>query len=141
MASLRTPVWLLRGISSIPGVLALQGSSLSFVATDTGSAWPRQLRTLEHDVGAPGFAAAVESGASSLLFRWPTTEVRVWVPWYYFGGGLKIARGRSVLRFSFGRPANLRGSHLDAASEQIQEVRRMRARGDEWIAALRAADH
>ena len=87
MRSLRTEAWLLRGISSIPGELLLRDGVLSFSATDTGSAWPWQLRKLERSLGVPGFAGALEKAHRRTLFRWPVRSMRFWVPWYYVGGG------------------------------------------------------
>lgn len=139
MPSLRTNAWLLRGLSSLPGTLMLQGAHVSFEATGTGSAWPRQLRALERELSVPGLADALAGGKSCRLFRWPTSTVRVWVPWYYFGGGIKIAHESSVLRISFGRPVDLGGRNIGAVADQWREIQRMRAQGREWVSALRFA--
>ncbi|HMN78451.1 MAG TPA: hypothetical protein PKA20_00855 [Burkholderiaceae bacterium] len=139
MQSLRTEAWLLRGISSIPGELVLRGGVLSFSARSTGSAWPWQLRKLERSLGAPGFAGALEKGYRRTLFQWPVRSVRFWVPWYYFGGGIKVSRDGLVLRLSFGRPANTRASNLASAFANLKEVAVMRRRGKLWLAALESA--
>lgn len=134
MPSLRTEAWLLRGISSVPGLLVLQGSSLSFTAVHPGTAWPWQLRKLEREFGVPGFAAALAEGSRRTLFGWPVGNFRYWVPWYYFGGGIKVAQGASVLRLSLGRPAN--APALLSAAEGLREAALMRRRGKLWLEAL-----
>ncbi len=141
---LRTEAWLLRGISSIPGELALAAETLSFTALNTGSAWPWQLRKLEREVTATGIAQTIDQGERTLVFSWPTHEIHAWCPWYYFGGGIKVKRQQSVLRFSFGKPANMRAGidRLDpiATSQQvsgsIDQVHAMRSVGAQWLHEL-----
>lgn len=145
--TLRSTAWLLRGISSIPGELRLAGGRLVFEAEFFGNAWPFQLRRLERQLGRPGLAAALEEGKARVLFEWPVAEVKAWCPWHYFGGGLKLRHAGMTLRFSLGVPANTEvnlGSTappqaLGRAAQQMAEVRRMRALGRQWLAALAAA--
>lgn len=134
-ASLRTPAWLLRGISSVPGELALQGGVLRFTARGSGSAWPFQLRRLERALGAPGLAQALAEGRPFQCFQWPRTECRAWLPWHYFGGGLKLERQAQVLRFSFARPGN------EEAVPSLASLGPMRKRGQQWLAALHATNN
>jgi hypothetical protein len=136
MSTLRTDAWLLRGISSIPGELALRGGSLVFTAFNTGSAWPWQLRKLEREVGASGIAAKIDAGERTTVFRWPVAEVDSDCPWYYFGGGLRLRRGGVVLKFSFGRPANTRSNTLADLGDNLAELSSMRKRGRMWQSAL-----
>ncbi len=142
MIELRSEAWLLRGISSIPGELRLEEGRLVFEAWNTGTAWPWQLRKLERELGAPGFADAIENGRPCRLFDWPVADLIAWCPWYYFGGGIKLRRNGLTLRFSFGRPANTRinahGTPAAAgqAMENLGELAVMRSRGKQWIAAL-----
>jgi hypothetical protein len=142
---LRSEAWLLRGISSIPGELALKGETLSFTALNTGSAWPWQLRKLEREMAAPGIAETIDRGERTLVFSWPVREIEAWCPWFYFGGGIKLKRQGLGLRFSFGAPANTQSvqRRMDpiAAAENIGgtlgQVQAMRSLGAMWQAALR----
>jgi|GEM_PF-2544327 len=142
--SLRSAAWLLLGISSIPGELMLQAGWLSFTAENTGSAWPWQLRKLERRVTRPGIAATIDAGTDTLVFKWSVPDVKVWCPWYYFGGGIKIRKADTLLRFSLGEPANMTLRDRDAAPDEalreaaasLAEVGRMRSRGRLWLDAL-----
>jgi hypothetical protein len=143
--ALRSGAWLLRGISSIPGELALSATgSISFTAFNTGSAWVWQLRKLERAVQAPGIAESIDQGQRSLVFQWPAQSVQAWCPWYYFGGGIKLRHGSLVLRFSFGEPGNAKlranavdaGSALQSLAEGSGQVRAMRSVGAAWLSAL-----
>jgi hypothetical protein len=144
---LRSPCWLLRGISSIPGELVLRESAVSFVATHSGSALPWQLRKLEQMLGTDHLARALDDGEPIQALEWSVREIQAWCPWYYFGAGLKIRRGNVEFHFSFGEPGNERLSgrptNLLAALPQIvatlQEVRSMRSVGAVWKAALESA--
>ena len=141
--NLRSEAWLLRGISSIPGELILAHGVLRFVARDTGSAWPWQLRQLEQELRAPGFAADIERGEGVCLFQWPANALQSWAPWYYFGGGIRLRHGGLVLSFSLGRPANMALRVHAGGPGAVGELRRqwlairgMRSRGRHWLAAL-----
>ncbi len=138
MNRLRTEAWLLRGISSIPGELLLQGGALKFIAQGTGSAWPWQIAKLERLLQASGYAIAAEAGKPFALFEWPVSEVEAVVPWYYFGGGIVLARNGRRLRFSFGSPASTNRS-LASAFENIRKVGVMRSRGRLWSTAIAKA--
>ena len=48
---IRTEAWLLRGISSLPGMLELADGNLSFTAFGSGNFWGFQLRKLEQETG------------------------------------------------------------------------------------------
>jgi hypothetical protein len=138
MTRLRTDAWLLRGISSIPGELVLQGGHLMFRSRGSGSAWPWQFAKLERLLEVSGYAKAAEAGNPFQWFKWPVPEVEVVVPWYYFGGGIKLARNGQRLRFSFGSPANT-GPNLAATFENLREVGVMRSRGRLWANAIAQA--
>ena len=142
-ATLRTEAWLLRGISSIPGELFLEDGVVGFVAEGPGSAWPWQLRKLEHELHNPGVAHSIDRGDGCALFRWPADVVQAWIPFHYFGGGIRLKRGDVVLSFSFGRPANMDlrvgtdpEDAVDALRQQLGTVRLMRDRGRRWLGAL-----
>ena len=137
MNHLRTDAWLLRGISSIPGELQLAAGTLSFTCSGTGSAWPFQLRTLGKTMKQPSLVEALEEGKQFQLFQWPADQVQAYLPWYYFGGGIKLRHRGIHLRFSFGRPASS-GYVLASAAAELNEVGTMRSRGKLWAAALRA---
>lgn len=116
---------------------------LRFVANGSGSAWPWQLRKLEHHLAAPGLAASIDHGGGSCVFRWPLEAVQAWIPFHYFGGGIRLSHKDIVLSFSFGRPANMDlrvhagpGDVLAEVRSQWSTVRRMRERGQRWLAAL-----
>ena len=88
-SKLSSKVWLLLGISSLPGLLQLDDGQLTFAALGMGSCWPFQLRALERVANRPGFAHAVDIGQRSELFSVSLAEVTdVRFPWYYFGGGM-----------------------------------------------------
>lgn len=135
MSRLRTEAWLLRGISSLPGELRLNGGRLSFVSAGTGSTWPFQLRKLGAVLNQPGLTEAVEEGRPFRFFEWPAHQVRVTTPWYYFGGGIRLEHRGTELRFSFGRPAST-GRGLAGAAAELEEVGTMRSRGRLWAKAL-----
>jgi len=77
-----TEAWLLSGIAgNVPGILGLIDGRFSF-ATDDGQ----------------------------FVFDAPVSDVRdVKVPWYYFGGGMKLSVGTERYRLSFVRPTALGG--------------------------------
>jgi hypothetical protein len=145
MTRFRTDAWLLRGISSIPGDLVLNNATLTYTAFGTGSAWPQQLRTLERNVGRQGIATAIDAGERTVVFEWPISELRYWVPWYYFGGGMKLSRGDATLRFSFGRPAHSGASAISheagllQAAANLNEIHTMRRHGAAWMEVLSRA--
>ena len=145
MTRFRSDAWLLRGISSIPGELALNNAILTYTAFGTGSAWPKQLRKLERDVSRAGIARAIDDGERTEVFEWPISELRYWMPWYYFGGGIKLAHGDTTLRFSFGRPAESGASAISPeagllqAAANLSETRGMRRAGALWLDVLTTA--
>jgi len=81
-----TAAWLLKGITgNLPGVLSLADGRFAFV-TDDGQ----------------------------IVFDAPLSEVReVKVPWYYFGGGMKLSVGAERVRLSFVRPTAAGGGVAD----------------------------
>jgi hypothetical protein len=85
----------------------------------------------------PSLAKALEEGNPFQLFQWPANQVQATLPWYYFGGGIKLRHQGIQLRFSFGRPAS--SSHgIAAAASELKEVGVMRSRGKLWSKALAA---
>lgn len=142
---LRTDAWLLRGISSIPGTLALAENRLRFTASGYGTAWPFQLRTLERVAARPGLAHRLDADETALVFDLPLGEVRdVSFPWYYFSGGVKLTARGVRYRFSFARPANTRTppnrEHALEVARTVgsaaSEISRARRNGEAWKAAL-----
>ena len=138
MSRLRTEAWLLRGISSLPGELRLISGNLSFVSAGTGSTWPFQLRKLGVVLNQPALAKTVEDGNPFQFFMWPAHQVAVVMPWYYFGGGIKLNYEATELRFSFGRPASSNRTLAGAAAE-LNEMSAIRGRGRLWAQALAKA--
>ncbi len=139
---LRTEAWLLRGLfASIPGELILANGAIGFIARDTGSAWPSQLRALERQLDKPGLAAAIGLGQPSRCFHWRVDAVDARVPRHYFGGGIRLRHAGIVLSFGFARPANLeaRRDGLGEVRRQLAAVRHMRAQCRRWMDALAAA--
>lgn len=132
---LRTAAWLLRGISSLPGVLSLANNRLTFTAFGSGNFWPGQLRQLEADTGRAQLAQRLESDQRSILLDVPLDEVEaIRFPWYYFSGGVKLTVGGVRYRFGFDRPANTMPSH-DVVGN-INEITRGRQSGKAWRKAL-----
>ncbi len=128
MTRLRTDAWLLRGISSIPGELRLATGKLSFTSSAYGSAWPFQLRKLGQLLAQPSLAKALEEGKTFQFFQWQAEQVQSSVPWYYFGGGIKLRHQGIHLRFSFGRPTS-GGHNLATAVSDLKKLGTMRSRG------------
>ena len=163
--ALSTEAWLLRGLSQIPGTLTLKNGVLSFTTLNTGSAWPWQLRKLERDyfemreqvvterealrklereLGERGLAAAIDAGKPTRVFEWKVCDLEAQMPWYEFGGGLRVSRGQVKLRLSFGEPASNEVvadpiRRLAHAVAQWRQVGIMRGRGRQWAAALETA--
>jgi len=77
-----TEAWLLKGIfGNVPGVLGLDEGRFTFVTDD-----------------------------EQAIFDAPLSEVGdVKVPWYYFGGGIKLRVGDERYRLSFVRPTAMGG--------------------------------
>ncbi len=138
MTRLRTDAWLLRGISSIPGELRLANGKVSFTSSAYGSAWPFQLRKLGQLLDQPSLAMALEEGKTFQFFQWQAEQVQSSVPWYYFGGGIKVRHQGILLRFSFGRPTS-GGHNLATAVSDLKELGAMRSRGKLWAKALATA--
>jgi hypothetical protein len=138
MTRLRSDAWLLRGISSIPGELKLANGKLTFTCSTFGSAWPFQLRKLGQLLGQPSLAEALEEGNTVQVFQWRVEQVQSTVPWYYFGGGIKLRHQGIHLRFSFGRPTS-GGHNLASAAADLKELGAMRSRGKLWSKALATA--
>lgn len=134
-----SPAWLLRGISTIPGRLRLRERRLSFLATDSGSAWNWQLEKLDAVADDSGFSQMLLAGEHALLFDAPLERLGFRVPWYYFKGGLIVIRSGQRFRFSFGPPAQPRGAglgNLDGAAEGIGAIIEMRRTGKRWLRLL-----
>ena len=138
MAGLHSEAWLMRGISGIPGELRLSSQTLSFTATGTGSAWPFQLRKLAAQLHRPIPGEALERGQPVELFAWPVREIVSRAPWFYFGGGINLRRGRVVLRISFGKPVGVLGDPGNALTG-LRDLGAMRALGGRWASALAEA--
>ena len=137
MTTLRSDAWLLRGISAIPGELALGSAELSFTASGAGSAWPFQLRRLARQLGQPA-AETLADGNPVQLFAWPVREIRCAAPWFFFGGGLTLERRGTRLRVGFGEPVGARRDP-GAALGGLRRIGAMRALGQQWETTLRQA--
>lgn len=134
--TLRTDAWLMRGLGTLPGRLALAHGRLSFTAHGAGTLWPFQLRRLAQAAGRPALAEALEAGRAAVVFDVSLAAVaRVHVPWYYFSGGLIVTTGAGArYRLGFARPVN-----TAAAAEPgdlFGEVARARRAGKAWRQAL-----
>lgn len=131
---LHTTTWLLRGASSLPGVLSLEGGRLSYTAYGPGNLWGFQLRTLERASGRAGLAEALREDETAVLFDVPLAEVeRIVFPWYYFSGGLKLGARGARYRFSFVQPAN---TQVGSGVGGLQGIGAARRHGTAWRAAL-----
>ena len=129
--SIRSPAWLLCGISSVPGELKLSGPLLSFTAHGTGTAWGWQLKKLERRSGVSEFLNILNRGGYSVLFSEPVTGIRARCPWYYFSGGLVLQIREQTYKFSFGQPARSLGSGNEVSSISV-----MRHVGRQWLRTL-----
>ena len=127
--------WLLRGISSLPGTLALSRGRLSFVAHGTGSFWRFQLRKLAEQTGQAGLAQHLAEAAPVTLFAVPVAAIdELRFPWYTFSGGLDVTLNGVRYRFGFDRPANTELSNDTA--QAINEIGQARRTGKAWKAVL-----
>ena len=86
MDNVETEAWLLIGITgNVPGFLSLADGQLTFVTSDGG-----------------------------IVFEAPVSSVGdVKVPWYYFGGGMKLTVGTERYRLSFVLPTAAGGGVAD----------------------------
>lgn len=121
-AALRTPAWLLVGLTqSVPGLLELADGQFAFTT------------------------------AEERLFDVPLSQVsEVNFPWYYFGGGVKFRIAAERYRLSFVRPndagdipgrlaAGTEGGGAAAlltAGRKIMDIGEGRAAGKAWKSAL-----
>ncbi len=136
-SSFRSPAWLLRGISTVPGELRLAGRQLSFWATDRGSAWDWQLRKLDPHARTVDFSRRLGTGGPTLLFSERLEDLRVHAPWYYFRGGLVVTTPKTAYKLSFGRPARSSGMlGLHQAADELRTASNMRTIGQEWLRRL-----
>lgn len=132
---LRTEAWLLWGLSTLPGELALANGRFSYTAFGCGNFWPAQLRRLEADSGRAGLAQRLDDGEQTVLFDVPLTEVQdVHFPWFYFSGGMKLTVSSVRYRFGFDRPANARA--VTDVADLLTSVSRARHSGRAWRAVL-----
>lgn len=132
---LRSKAWLLRGVSSLPGILSLDGHRLTFTATVAGSFWRRQLQQLEQETKAAGLAERMLQGEHTVLLDAALADVRdVTFPWYYFTGGGKLSVRDVRYRFSFARPTSTRVVY--AVARLLQDIDEGRGQGRLWKAVL-----
>ena len=129
--AIRSPAWLLCGISSVPGELRLSGSLLSFTAHGTGTAWDWQLKKLERRSGVSGLFNILNEGGHAVVFSEHVTDIQARSPWYYFSGGLVLQIRRQAYKLSFGQPARSLGSDNEAGTITI-----MRHVGRQWLRTL-----
>jgi hypothetical protein len=137
---LKSPAWLLRGISSLPGELKVANGRLTYKAFGFGTFWRYQLERLEKDSGVEGLADRLDNGETAGVLDMPVSEVNARFPWYYFSGGLVIETGGAVYKFSFGRPASSGSSignrDLARALNELRTAGSMRTTGKTWRKAL-----
>lgn len=130
---LQTLAWLIMGSTgSTPGVLGMEGGRLRFEAHGRGALTMGQLRALEQRTGSPGLTERLTMGHALVLFDAPLPEVeQVRFPWYYFGGGMRLAVAGAPYRFSFLQPQNTQTTPAHVAG-----IGSGRASGRAWKAAL-----
>jgi hypothetical protein len=131
----RTAAWLIMGSTgSTPGVLEVSGGHLRFTADGRGALTNGQLAELERRTGRAGLGVELDRGSSVVLFDAPLEAVGdVKFPWYYFGGGMKLAVAKAPYRFSFLQPQNTQ------EWPGIDGIPGGRAAGKLWRAALASA--
>lgn len=136
--ALRTLAWLLMGLTgSAPGVLALDGDRLSFVAHGRGALTEGQVRELEGRSGRVGLADRLDGDHIETVFDTPRGHVHaVSFPWYYFGGGVRFTVGDVGFRFSFLQPQNTTLPRGHAAVTDLAGIPAGRSVGRAWRAAL-----
>jgi hypothetical protein len=130
-SSLSTEAWLLRGVSSLPGTLALGGRRLLFTARGAGTCWGWQLRRLERETGRAGLTSRLEAGATALVFDVPLSDVQnVRFPWYTFSGGVTLTIRGVRYRVGFDEPSNTKMA--GEGGDLLGEWGRARRRGRAW---------
>jgi hypothetical protein len=97
--------WLLDGpIHSCPGILHLVGDTLTYLILEPGTFSDKGIRK---QLAKHGQADEGELDYPVELFSIPRSAIdRFHIPWYYFGGGGKLAFGEHHVRLSFLRPQN-----------------------------------
>lgn len=135
-----SPVWLLRGISSLPGQMNLVDGWLSLRLLSEGNAWDWQLRKLSRLTADSDLIEKFLDGQRPLVFRERLENLSIRWPWYYFRGGLVVTAGEARWRISFGPPVgNVGNRSLEGALDNLNTVVSMRAIGKLWLQAIESA--
>lgn len=135
-----SPVWLLRGISSLPGQMDLVDGWLSLRLLGEGNAWDWQLRKLARLTADSDLIDRLLDGQRPLVFRERLENLSIDWPWYYFRGGLVVTAGEARWRISFGPPVgNVGNRSLESALDNLNTVVSMRAIGKRWLQAIESA--
>ena len=118
----KSKAWLLWGLTgNLPGSMSYQKGRLTYRAHGVGTLWNRQLQKLEEQVDQPGIAERLNNAQTTVILNVPVNEMRVWFPWYYFSGGMKVHTGGTTYRFSFARPndrsATFGGAKISSARQ------------------------
>lgn len=98
--------WLLDGpVHSLPGILSLEGTNLSYLVLEQGTFSESRFKSL-----LATNAVLEQAGKTTFpqeLFSVSTDSIsRFHIPWYYFGAGGKLDIDNRSFRFSFVRPQN-----------------------------------
>ena len=134
-----TAAWLLRGISSIPGMMKFANNRLSYTAFSSGNFWDYQLRKLKVDAGREGLEKLLSNDEKTVIFDVPFSQVQdIHFPWYYFSAGVKLSLGGTGFRFGFDQPANTRipTNLMDEFRESMKQISQGRQSGKAWKAVF-----
>ena len=121
----------------VAGRSELENGHLSFEAHGRGALTNSQLRQLEGVVSEPGLANRLSNEEVVRVFDAPLAEVsRVTFPWFYFGGGMKLAVRGARYRFSFVRPQKPLDRGESESIDGIVAIPGARRNGKAWKAAF-----
>ena len=106
--SYASEVWLLTGyINSLPGILSLENSKLTFTALGTGTYWESGLKKLEIKSGNQEFRALLKREKPAILFSVALNDIqKITYPFIYFSAGAHLFFYHKKFRLSFIAPNN-----------------------------------
>ena len=142
-----TEVWLISGLfHSLPGLLKLKETQLTFTALGPGTYWDGGLRKIEEKANAKDLFDLLKRNQPAQLFSIDLSEIqKITFPFIYFSAGTHITFRNERFRLSFIEPNNTkmpvidRGRYdrvINATVEIAQDIKHARIIGKRWRALL-----
>ena len=142
-----TEVWLISGIfHSLPGLLTLKETQLTFTALGPGTYWDGGLRKIEKKANAKDFFDLLKRDQPVQLFSIDLNEIKkITFPFIYFSTGTHLTFRNERFRLSFIEPNNTKMPVIDrsrydrvinATVEIAQDIKHARIIGKRWRALL-----